>query len=217
MTNRNIEHFKRIGTGIAFVLVPIILIFGFASHSNLADLEPPGNVETWVGEFHGNVQWRIAHIAVMWATLPITVIFLHWMRALQDKMPVWSFLAGLLGIVGCFMLAADKGALGLVPTAFDTLPEEQFRRLLPGLQAMIQYKGQMWMARLYALIPVSFILMGIALIRTKIVPRWQGAAIVLGALMLLNPDIDLISLIASVVLAIGLVPMGFALIRNPQQ
>lgn len=208
------DDFKRIGTGICFVLVPIILILGFGAHPNLTDMAPPGSVEKWVGEFHGNVLWRVAHIAVMWATLPIAVIFLEWMRVLKDRMPVWSFAAGTLGIVGCFMLAADKGALGLVPTAFDTLPEEQFRQLLPGLQAMIQYRGQMWMAKLYALIPLGFILMGLALMRTKIVPRWQGAAVTLGAALLFNPDIDLISLIASVVLAIGLVPMGYALIRN---
>jgi len=208
------ENFKRIGTGICFLLIPIILILGFGSHPNLTDLEPPGSVEKWVSEFHGNVTWRVAHIAVMWATLPIAIIFLEWMRALKDRMPVWSFVACALGIVGCFMLAADKGALGLVPTAFDTLPEEQFQQLLPGLQAMILYKGQMWMARLYVLMPVGFVLMGIALVRTRIVPRWQGAAVTLGALMLFNPDIDLVSLIASVVLAIGLVPMGLELIRK---
>lgn len=208
------ENFKRISTGICFVLVPIILLLGFASHPNLADLEPPGSVEKWVGEFHGNLMWRVGHLSVMWATLPITVIFLEWMRVLKERMPVWSFVAGILGIVGCFMLAADKGALGLVPTAFDTLPEEQFRQLLPGLEAMIQYKGQMWMARLYVLMPAGFVLMGIALVRTRIVPRWQGLALTLGALMLFNPDIDLISLIAAVVLTIGLVPMGLALIRN---
>lgn len=208
------DNFKRIGTGIFFLLVPIILILGFASHPNLSDLEPPGSVEKWVSEFHGNVMWRVAHISVMWATIPITVIFLEWMRLLKECMPVLSFVAGVLGIVGCFMLAADKGALGLVPTAFDTLPEEQFRQLLPGLQAMIQYKGHMWMAKLYVLMPVGFVLMGIALVRSKIVPRYQGLAVILGALMLFNPDIDLISLAASVVLAIGLVPMGVALIRN---
>jgi len=214
MTNPNIEHIQRVGTGIFFVLVPIILIFGFAAHPNLADLEASENAGKWVREFHGNAMWRAAHVAVLWATIPITVMFLEWMRALKGRMPVWSFVAGILGIVGCFMLAADKGALGLVPTAFDTLPEEQFQQLLPGLDAMIQYKGHMWMAQLYLLVPVGLAMMGIALFRTKIVPRWQGAALTLGALMLFNPDIDLISLFASMVLAIGLVPMGYTMIRN---
>lgn len=125
-----------------------------------------------------------------------------------------SFVTGVLGIVGCFALAADKGALALVPTAFDTLPEEQFQQMLPGLQVMIQYKGYLWMAQLYVLMPVAFVMMAIALARTKVVPRWQGVAVGLGGLLLLNPDIDLISMIASAILAGDLVPMGVSILRT---
>jgi hypothetical protein len=209
------EPVKRIGTGLCFIAVPLVLIFGFGAHPNLADLEPPGSdAKKWVAEFHNNEMWRLAHIAVMWATIPIAVIFLAWMRLLADKAPVLSFAAGAMGIVGCFMLAADKGALALVPTAFDTLPEEQFRQMLPGLQAMIAYKGYLWMAQLYLLLPAGFVLMGIALAWTRAVPRWQGVAVAAGGLLLFNPDIDLISLVASVVLAAGLIPMGFQMIMS---
>jgi Domain of unknown function (DUF4386) len=209
------ENLKRFGTGACFILVPLVLIFAFAAHPNLADLTPPGtDVEKWVSEFHGNTLWRVGHIAVMWATIPMAVMFLSWMRLLKDKAPVLSFVAGALGIVGCFALAADKGALALVPTAFDTLPEEQFRQMLPGLRAMLQYQGHLWMVQLYLLIPMGFVLMGIALVRTKAVPWWQGVAVALGGLLLMNPDIDLISLIASLVLAIGMIPTGFSLIRS---
>ncbi len=209
------ESIKRVGAGICFILVPLILILGFGAHPNLAELQPAGrDAEKWVGEFHGNEMWRAAHIAVLWATIPIAVIFLTWMQLLKEKAPVLSFVAGAMGIVGSFMLAADKGALALVPTAFDTLAEEEFRQLLPGLQAMIEHKGYLWMAQLYILMPVAFILMAIALVRTKAVPRWQGIAVGLGGLLLLNPDIDLISLVASGVLAIGLAPMGMTILRD---
>lgn len=208
------ELFKRLSTGAIFILVPVILVFGFGAHPNLGDLELSASVEKWVNEFHGNSMWRLAHVLVLWVAPLIAVIFLEWMRLLKDKAPALSFVAGVLGIVGCFMLAADKGALALVPTAFDTLPEEKFRQLLPGLQAMIQYKGYLWMAQLYVLMPAAFVLMAIALVRTKAVPRWQGMAVGLGGLLLLNPDIDLISMIASAILATGLVPMGFAILRT---
>lgn len=208
------ELFKRIGTGVIFILVPVVLVFGFGAHPNLGDLEPSANAEKWANEFHGNGMWRLAHVLVLWVAPLISVLFLEWMRLLKDKAPAMSFVAGVLGIAGCFALAADKGALALVPTAFDTLPEEQFRQLLPGLQAMIQYKGYLWMAQLYVLMPVAFVLMAIALVRTKVVPRWQGVAVGLGGLLLLNPDIDLISMIASAILAAGLVPMGFTILRT---
>ena len=57
--------------------------------------------------------------------------------------------------------------------------------------------------------------MAIALFKTRLVPRWQSAAIFVGALLLLNPDIDLVSLIASVVLAFGLVPIGWRMLTHP--
>lgn len=211
------ENFKRIGTGICFLLVPVILILAFGAHPNLTELKPAGSdVEKWISEFHGNTLWRVGHIAVLWATIPIAVIFLTWMQLLKEQAPVLSFVAGASGIIGCFALAADKGALALVPTAFDTLPAEQFQQMLPGLQAMLQYQGHLWMVQLYFLIPVGFILMGVALVRTKTVPRWQGMAITLGALLLFNPDIDLISLIASVALGIGLIPMGITMLKAGQ-
>ncbi len=211
------EHFKRIATGICFIAVPLILIFAFAGHPNLTDLKPPGsNAENWVGEFHNNPMWRVAHVAALWAALPIAAMFLGWMRLLKDKAPALSFVAGVLGIVGCFMLAADKGALALVPTAFDTLPEEQFRQLMPGIQAMIEHRGWLWMVQLYLLMPVGFALMGIALVRTHAVPRWQGVALIVGGLLLFNPDIDLVSLIASVALGVATIPMGIALLKSDE-
>jgi hypothetical protein len=208
------ERSKRRCVGAAFILVPIVMVFGFAAHPNLGDVEVSTGVQKWVGEFHNNEMWRLAHIAVMWAAPLIAVIYLEWMRLMKDKAPVLSFVAGVLGIIGCFMLAADKGALALVPTAFDTMPEDTFRQLLPGLQAMIEYRGYLWMAQLYILMPIAFVLMATALVRTNAVPLRQGFAVGFGGLLLLNPDIDLISLIASVVLAIGLVPMGVAVFRS---
>jgi Domain of unknown function (DUF4386) len=211
------ENFKRIGAGICFIIVPLVLILAFAGHPNLTDLKPPGSdAQSWIGEFHNNTMWRVAHVAAMFAALLIAVMFLEWMRLLKDKAPLLSFVAGVLGIVGCFMLAADKGALALVPTAFDTLPEEQFQQLLPGIQAMIEHRGWLWMVQLYLLLPLGLVLMGIALVRSKAAPRWQGLAIVVGAVLLFNPDIDLISLVASIVLAIGMIPMGLALIASGQ-
>ena len=138
------------GTGLSFILLPLIFVFGFASHPNLAQLAPPNyqDASAWIEEFHGNPMWAIAHIAVMWPTVPALIVFLGLMTLLREKAGVLSLIAGALGVVGCLMLVADKAALTLVPTAFETLPEEQFRQLGPGLDAMIHYKGFMWMVRL---------------------------------------------------------------------
>jgi hypothetical protein len=71
------DNLKRTGTGICFILLPLILIFGFAGHPNLTDLKPPGsNIDNWVREFHDNSTWRVVHVAVLWVTIPITIYFL---------------------------------------------------------------------------------------------------------------------------------------------
>lgn len=207
---------RTLGTGLSFIVLPLLFVFGFASHPNLVELAPPdyGNASAWIAEFHGNTLWAIGHTAVLWSNIPAIVVFLGLMALLREKAGTLSLIAGSLGVVGCLMLVADKAALTLVPTAFETLPEEQFRQLTPGLDAMIQYKGYLWMVRLYVLIPIGFALMAIALFRTKLVPRWQSVAIFVGALLLLNPDIDLLSLLASLVLGAGLIPIGWRILTS---
>lgn len=215
LEQNSLEKIKRIGGGLCFIIVPLVLIFVFAAHPNLKNLTPPGgNVDTWINEFHGNTMWRIAHLAALLVSIPIMVIFLELMGMLRDKAGWLSFVAGVMGIIGSFMLAADKGALALAPTAFDTLPTDQFQQMRPGLEAMIQYKGWMWMVNLYVLIFVGIALMGIALIKAKLVPYWQSGAIILGGLLFFNPDIDLISLLASISLAVGFIPMGISILKG---
>jgi len=154
-------------------------------------------------------------MVVLWSNLPAIVVFLGLMTMLREKAPTLSLAAGSLGVVGCLMLVADKAALVLVPTAFETLPEEQFQQLRPGLDAMIQYRGDLWMVKLYALLPIGLALMAVGLLKAKIVPAWQGISLLLGSLLLLNPDIDLVSLAASVILAAGLIPIGWRIFAGP--
>lgn len=204
-----IDYIKRLSYSLALILVPIILVFGFLSHENLQDMNSPSsNVDAWINEFHGNQHWLIAHMAVMFSAILVAIIFLGFMSSLKKEAPLLSFITGILGVFGSFMLVADKAALTLVPSAFETLPDEQFWQLRPGLEAMINYEGQLWMAQLYFLIPLGFLLMSIVLLKTRRVARWQAISILLGSLLFFNPDIDLISLIASVFLAIGMVPWG---------
>jgi len=203
-----IDHFKKVSYSLALILVPAILIFGFLSHENLHDMKPPGDVDSWIGEFHGNTQWLVAHLAVMFSAIFVSIIFIGFMNALKKQAPLLSFITGILGVFGSFMLVADKAALTLVPSAFETLPEKEFAQLRPGLEAMINYEGQMWMAQLYFLIPIGFLLMSITLIKTKRIARWQSISILIGSLLFFNPDIDLISLIASTFLGIGMIPWG---------
>jgi hypothetical protein len=117
------------------------------------------------------------------------------------------------------MLAVDKTALCLVPSALDTLPETQFVQMLPGLEAMFGFKG--WLAVLYLLplLPIGFMIQGVGLYVGRAIPRWQSISLILAMALLgvsAAVDIDLFGLIASVIMAAALVPLGvrFALNRS---
>jgi len=52
MINHRLESAKRIGTGLAFVVFPIVFIFAFAIHPNLFSLAIVTDVNTLAALFH---------------------------------------------------------------------------------------------------------------------------------------------------------------------
>jgi membrane protein implicated in regulation of membrane protease activity len=75
-------------------------------------------------------------------------------------------------------------------------------------------QGWLWLVYGLVLLPIGFIIMGIGLYRTAMLPRWQAALLIAGSALLLNPDIEIISVAASCLLAIALVPLGVQRIRK---
>ena len=211
---QKIETLKNCLIGLSFILVPLLLIAGFASHPNLVSLEVMNTGEAFAAEFHNNTLWFVMHIVIMFSALPFMGIMIGFNKLIGKQLPWIGLLVVFLGFFGSFMLGVDKGALALVPSAFDTLPEAQFQQLMPGLEAMINYGGFLWLAWLYLFIPVAMFIAALGLIKTKIIPRWQGTSLLVGSAMFFNPDIDLISLAASVLIAFALIPIGFSFLRN---
>lgn len=217
MTNRELEAAKRIGTGLAFVIFPFVFIFAFAIHPNLFSLAIATDVSTRIGEFHGNQLMHLGH-ALMLLTVPLLIVVsLKFMELLTERGAWLGFIGCLMAVFGAVMLAVDKAALCLVPSAFDTLPEAEFRQMLPGLQAMFGYKG--WLALLYLLplLPIGFMIQGVGLYLGRAIPRWQSVSLIVAMVLLgvsAAVDIDLFGLIASVILAISLVPFGARLIMG---
>ena len=63
-----------------------------------------------------------------------------------------------------------------------------------------------------SLLPLGFLILGVGLYRERIIPRWQSAAVMLAMLGLgvsAAVDIDLFGLVATVILAIALIPLGY--------
>jgi hypothetical protein len=195
MKNEKLESVKRVGTGLAFVVFPIVFIFAFAIHPNLFSLAIVTDVSARVGEFHGNRLMHLGHALML----------------------LIGFIGCVMAVFGAVMLAVDKTALCLVPSALDTLSEAQFAQMLPGLDAMFGFKG--WLALLYLLplLPVGFMIQGIGLYVGRAVPRWQSVSLIVAMVLLgvsAAVDIDLFGLLASVILAVSMLPIGMQLITD---
>ncbi|MFC2067353.1 hypothetical protein ACFLUO_09985 [Chloroflexota bacterium] len=217
MTNENtsLETTKRIGLGLSFIIFPVIFIFAFAGHPDLLNPHFLGPEEL-IQRAHGNSMLHLGHALVTLCTGLLVVVALHFMKLQNNKSTAWfGFIGGVLAIMGALMLAADKGALCLTMSALDSLPENQFAQMMPGLLAMFGKEG--WMVLIWGLllIPIGFIIQTIGLLKSKSLATWQCLLFLIGVLFIGTPDgVEIINLTASVLVAIALIPYGLKVIAN---
>ncbi len=206
---------QRIGTGLAFVVFPLVFVFAFAGHPGLLS---PGLLgpEEMILRAHNAPLLQFGHALVTLNTVLLVVAALHFMRLLDRGPGAWAgFVGGGLAIFGALMLAADKGALCLTMSALDTLPEGDFAGMMPGLMAMFSKEG--WLVLLWGLLllPIGFSIQAVALLRTRTLPRWQGFLFLIGVLFVGTPDgAEIINLTAASLLSVAFVPYGFQMIRG---
>jgi len=185
-----------------------MLLLGFILHPNIFSFDIITNATEWAEEWHGNFLFHFGHLLVLFAVPLIIVTSIYFMSLLKRNGIWYGFIGGVLGVFGAFMLAVDKGALTLVLTAFQTLSDEQFINILPALQSLLDKAGWLWITWMFLFLPIGFILQTIGLIKEKIIPKWQGMCIIIGLLLLINPDIEIISTVGAALMCIGFIPMG---------
>ena len=127
----------------------------------------------------------------------------------------WAiFIGGVLGLFGAFVLAVDKGALTLVLTAFDSLPDAEFDQIGPALQVLLDRGGWLWFVQLLILLPVGFALQAVGLAQAKVIGKGAAGVIVIGLLLLLAGDIEIITAIGAALMCVGYIPMGVRELRG---
>ena len=166
--NARLQQVMDVGTGLCFIVFPLVFTFAFAVHPGLLHpqlLAPEGLIV----RAHNAGLLQFGHVLVTLNTALAVVIALRFMRLLE-RTP-WAtagLVGGAAGILGACILAADKGALCLTMTALDTVPADAYALLMPGLLAMFSLKG--WMALLWGvlLLPMGFAILAVALVTTII-------------------------------------------------
>ncbi len=163
--------------------------------------------------FHHNPVFHIGHLIVMFSVPVIIVAMLGTMNRLNGKGKLFGFWGGIIGIFGAFILSVDKGALCLVLSAFDTLPEDQFVHLVPYLQVLVDKSGLLFLLWLLPLLPLGAIIQAIGLMKEQVIYKYQGILIIIGLLLLNNPEIELISTVGGLLMCIGYIPWGLKELR----
>jgi hypothetical protein len=215
--NANIllNQIEQVGVGLAFIIFPLLFIFAFAVHPGLLQPHLLGPEEL-ILRAHKNGLLQFGHVLVTLSTGLLIVVALHFMKILDHSSLAWAgFVGAAIAILGAIILAADKGALCLTMSAFDTLPEKVFTQIMPGVLAMFTKQG--WLVLLWGMIflPIGFAIQAIALFKTNTLPGWQSILFLVGVLLVATPDgLEIINLSASIMMAIALIPYGIQIIAK---
>ena len=203
-----LENFKKKAFALSIIIFPVMLLIGFLMHPNLLQMNMLKTAQQLVERFHNKSIFHIGHLVVMFSVPVIIVAMVGTMNRLSGKGKLYGFWGGVIGIFGAFILAVDKGALCLVLSAFDTLPEDQFVNLIPYLQVIVDKVGLLFLLWLLPLLPLGAIIQTIGLMKEQVILKYQGILIIIGLLLLNNPEIELISTVGGLLMCIGYIPWG---------
>ena len=213
--NEYLNSTKRIGTGLSFLIFPLVFVFAFAGHPHMMSfhfLSP----EELILRAHGNGLLHFGHALVTLNTGLLVIVALYFMKLLNNGSCAWAgFVGGVAAIFGSLMLAADKGALCLTMSALDSLSGSDFAQMMPGLLAMFSKQG--WLVLIWGLLflPIGFVIQAIAFLKSRAIPRWQGILFLVGVLFIGTPDgVEIVNLSAAILIAIAFVPYGIRIIAN---
>lgn len=209
-----IETLKKKGFALSIIAFPVMLLTGFLMHPDLLKMEALQTVEQLVGRFHNQPVYHIGHLIVMFA-VPVIIIGLSGiMNVLQGEGRKPGFWGGIIAVFGAFILAVDKGALCLVLSAFDTLPEDQFQQFVPFLNVIVDKAGLLWVVWLLPLLPIGASIQAYGLMRERFISKWQGICIITGLLLLNNPDIEFMSSTGAILMCAGYIPWGVRILQG---
>ena len=211
--NRHKNIMDTIG-GVSILTFPMLLLLGFLLHPDILSLEQVRTPEQLVNNFHNNTMWHIGHLIVAFAIPFIIFSTMHFMNLLKKEGLRYGIIGGIGSIFGAVALALDKGSLCLILSGFDTLPEAEFIGLIPYLQVFIDKPGLLVINWLFILIPLGVSFQTIGLIKEQHVKRWQGILIIVGLLLIINPDIEIISVVGTVLMIIGIYPLGIKTLKH---
>jgi hypothetical protein len=211
-TNR-VDAYKRIGTGLALILSPLLFVIGFGIH--------PLEGHTAAGAFQtiadNQARWAAAHVLLLFGAALLIPAAISVMHRLNGTRPWYGAIGAALVGFGAVFLGALIGAEALATSAFATVPADQRAGLLPGVQAMLDSKGALWATYLSFATLLGLLVLGIGLVLAGTRFRWIGVLTIIAALVMAVGAVgsERIGAIGSVPLLIGFGSLGLDTLRMP--
>ncbi len=194
--------------GAATVAFPILLLVGFALHPHLFSPRLTTTAEDLIAKFRGNPAFHIGHLIVL-AAVPFIILSLsHITTRLTSAGRAYGVIGGSVAMFGAAILAADKGALCTVLSAFDTLGDAEFAMIRPALTTIVERQGLLVIFWALPLLPLGAIIQMVGMVKERMVSRTSGVVAIIGLALLNNPDIDIVSSAGALLMCVTYVPLG---------
>jgi hypothetical protein len=200
--------------GVSYILFPIMLLAGFLMHPDILKIEIMHSAAQLVENFYHQWTYHVGHLIVALAIPFIIIAVVHLALIAKENGSRLAYIGGIIALFGAVILALDKGSLCLVLSGFNTLSESDIQVLQPYLQVLIDKKGLLVINWFIFLLPLGTILQAIGAMKDKIFTKAQGALIVIGLLLLNNPDIEIISTVGIVLMCAGYIPFGIKVFKG---
>ena len=85
MNNQRLKEVKRVGSGLALIVFPLIFIVLFATHPNLFNISMVTDVNVRIEEFHGNDFLHFMHFVMLLCVPILIVVALKLMGLLKGR------------------------------------------------------------------------------------------------------------------------------------
>jgi FtsH-binding integral membrane protein len=161
-----------------------------------------------IAKFHHRTAYHLGHMLVFIGVPCMILNFIYTRDLLQGAGKVYGSVGAVIAILGSVILAGDKGALCIVLSAFDTLPQSDFESIRPAIQTIVERRGLLTVFWALPLLPLGAIIQMIGMVKERVMPRVTGAAAIVGLVLLNNPDIDLLSSCATLLMCTAYIPFG---------
>jgi hypothetical protein len=212
-----VEQIESFGAAVCFLLFPIFFVSAQLLHPNLFQINTINNATDWINHFRGQHLLHLAHLLEFVCAPLLIIMALHFKNRLHGQMTKATLIGTVMVFTGALMLLANKSALCLTISGFDTLSDHEMESIRPGLEVLLNKEGLLMVLNLLLILPIGWVIFGIVLIRTKQISRWQSIPLTIGSLLLANPEIEVINFVASLFLAAGLLPYSIILFKQMKQ